>query len=61
MSDFNINENADVFNEAVNELIQKGGYQKISDDVKAANPQFSSFGLMNDDQLFILHFNIKYN
>ncbi len=53
--------NADVFNEAVNELIQKGGYQKISDDVKAANPQFSSFGLMNDDQLLILHFNIKYN
>ncbi|MBR4092439.1 MAG: hypothetical protein IKK32_06685 [Oscillospiraceae bacterium] len=53
--------NEEVYRAALDELIQKGGHQKISEDAKAQNPQFSSFGLMNDDQLFIIHFNIKYN
>ena len=53
--------NEEVYKAALDELIQKGGYQKISDDAKAQNPQVASFGLMNDDQLFIIHFNIKYN
>lgn len=53
--------NEEVYRAALDELIQKGGHQQISADAKAANSQFSSFGLMNDDQLFIIHFNIKYN
>lgn len=51
----------EVYEAALKELIDNGGHQQISKDAKEANPEFSSFGLMNDNELFIIHFNIKYN
>lgn len=51
----------EVYDAAIKELIDNGGHNKISEDAKQVNPDFSTFGLMNDSELFIIHFNIKYN
>ncbi len=50
----------DVYDAALKQLIDNGGHQKIANDAKEENEDFSSFGLMNDGELYIIHFNIKY-